>query len=126
MTAYGYIIYLTDADYRFKRAKQVSLIRTQDQWDVLRLQQTDGINYDITTDSLITLLKQFDKKYSIRVLGAGLDWCEFSIEEEPVDWMALAREVYAICPDVVDQGTGTVEELAREMNANNRLFLWWD
>ena len=44
----------------------------------------------------------------------------------PADWMALAREVYEFCPDIVDQGTETVERLAYEMRVTNELFLWWD
>jgi hypothetical protein len=40
--------------------------------------------------------------------------------------VAFAREVYAFCPDVVDQGTGAVEALAAEMSRTNTLYLWWD
>ena len=39
---------------------------------------------------------------------------------------AFAREVYAFCPDVVDQGTETVEALAAEMKQENTVYLWWD
>jgi hypothetical protein len=38
----------------------------------------------------------------------------------------LAEEIYSMCPDVVDQGTGTVEELAREMKESKLLYFWWD
>jgi hypothetical protein len=34
----------------------------------------------------------------------------------------LAQQMYDLCPDIVDQGTGTVEELSE----SGRLFLWWD
>jgi Domain of unknown function (DUF4253) len=38
----------------------------------------------------------------------------------------LAAEVYELCPDVVDQGTMTVEVLEEENKASGRIFLWWD
>ncbi|MCR8980518.1 DUF4253 domain-containing protein [Brevibacillus laterosporus] len=29
-------------------------------------------------------------------------------------------------PDIVDQGTGNVELLAKEMESREMIFLWWD
>lgn len=39
---------------------------------------------------------------------------------------ALAEQMYEFCPDIVDQGVGTVEKLARELKSSGRLFFWWD
>jgi len=39
---------------------------------------------------------------------------------------AFAEEVYQFCPDVVDQGAGSIDALAEEMKRTNALFLWWD
>jgi len=39
---------------------------------------------------------------------------------------ALARRFYAFCPDVVDQGTETVDALARDLGESQRLYCWWD
>ena len=88
--------------------------------------QTDGINYNIDNDSLLDLIRVFDKKYALQLTGAGGDWCEFSIDHPPTDWMTLAKEAYKVCPDIVDQGTGTVEKLADEMKRTKRLYFWWD
>jgi hypothetical protein len=60
------------------------------------------------------------------LVGASGDWCEFKIEKEPADWMVFANEAYAVCPDIVDQGTGSVEALAEEMKNTRRLYFWWD
>ena len=87
---------------------------------------TDGINWDITNDSLISIIKTFDKKYSLELIGASGDWCEFIIHKEPKSWTRFAKEVYKVCPDVVDQGAGTVQALADEMQRTKRLYFWWD
>ena len=42
------------------------------------------------------------------------------------DAAVLARRMYRFCPDIVDQGTGTVAALAKELEQTNELFLWWD
>lgn len=123
----GYFIIIGHKNYGMKgKPDEVSVIKARDQYEVLRLSQTDGINYAIDNDSVIAIIRDFDKKYSLRIIGAGLDWCEFSIEKTPGNWLVLADEIYKVCPDVVDQGTGTVEELAAELKRTRRLFFWWD
>ncbi len=67
---------------------------------------TDGINFDITNDSLISIIKQFDKKYSLELIGASGDWCKIIIHNEPKSWMEFAKKFMKVCPDVVDQGSG--------------------
>lgn len=75
---------------------------------------------------LITIIKDFDKKYSLELIGASGDWCEFIIHNEPGSWNEFAKEVYTVCPDVVDQGAGDIEKLANEMKRTRRLYFWWD
>lgn len=46
---------------------------------------------------------------------------------EPIaDPKALAKRMYAFCPDIVDQGCGTVGRLAKELVKTQRFFFWWD
>lgn len=104
----------------------VAIVNTSDKYKILKETATDGINYDITNDSLLTIIHRFDEQYNLSLTGAGMDWCQFTIGNEPADWNAFAQEVYEVCPDVVDQGTGSVEDLAAEMKRTGTLYLWWD
>lgn len=104
----------------------VAVLKTTDKYNVLKQIQTDGINYGITNDSLISIIRTFDNKYSLELIGASGEWCEFVIHREPKDWIQFAKEVYKVCPDVVDQGTNTIEALAEEMKRTKVLYLWWD
>jgi hypothetical protein len=38
----------------------------------------------------------------------------------------LAQHLYEFCPDIVDQGCGSVDALADELAMTGRLVLWWD
>ena len=38
----------------------------------------------------------------------------------------LAKEIDTFCPDIVEQGTGTISGLIEEMKETGKLFLWWD
>jgi len=60
------------------------------------------------------------------ITDAAHDWVDARITTDPANWKALAEEVYAFCPDVVDQGTGTVDALIEEVRSKKVLFLWWD
>jgi len=59
-------------------------------------------------------------------LGMGFDWVEGRFRDEIRDPDALARRFYAFCPDIVDQGTGSVAALARELRTSQALYCWWD
>jgi hypothetical protein len=123
----GYYIFLLENNFNINnKPDNIGVLKTTDKYAVLKQIATDGINYDITNDSLISIIKNFDKKYSLELIGASGDWCEFVIHNEPKSWTQFAKEVYKICPDVVDQGAGTVQALADEMKKTKRLYFWWD
>lgn len=104
----------------------LAILKTTDKYEILNHIQTNGINYGIDTDSLITIIRGFDENYSLELIGASGDWCEFIVNNPNTDWEKLANEAYAVCPDVVDQGTGTVKALERELKRVKRLYFWWD
>jgi len=123
----GYCIFLLETNFNLKdQLDRIGVLKTTDKYTVLKQVATDGINYEITNDSLITIIKDFDKKYSLELIGASGDWCEFIIHSEPRSWNEFAKEVYTVCPDVVDQGAGDIEKLAEEMKRTRRLYFWWD
>lgn len=127
LKAKGYSIFLLENNFAIdNKPDNIGILKTTDKYTVLKQIATDGINWDITNDSLMSIIKMFDKSYSLELIGASGDWCEFIIHKEPKSWTKFATEVYKVCPDVVDQGTGTVEALAEEMKRTKRLYFWWD
>lgn len=123
----GYRIFVLENNFDIgKEPDRIGVLKTADQFEVLKQVGTDGINYGITNDSLVAIMRKFDRKYWLDLVGASGDWCEFMIQSEPGSWLEFAKEVYAVCPDVVDQGTETVEALAEHLQASKRLYFWWD
>lgn len=100
----GYTIFLLDQHFGIGgRGDLVAVVHSLDQYRILRQVQTDGINYDIDNDSLISIIRQFDTRYSLSLRGAGGDWCEFEIRQPSPNWMQMAYEAYLACPDIVEQ-----------------------
>lgn len=104
----------------------IGFIRSTDQFDIVKAMRTDGINYDIENEQVIRKLMEWDERYGLQIMGADYDWVEAVFTNQPEDMQAFANEVYDFCPDVVEQGAGSIEELARQMEGTNSLFLWWD
>lgn len=104
----------------------LAILKTRNKFKVLSQMGTAGYNYDIDNDSLIGIIKTFDQKYDLELTGASFDWCHFNVKNKNCDWKQFADELYAVCPDIVDQGTGTVEALADELEELNDFYMWWD
>jgi hypothetical protein len=123
----GYSIFLLENNFNIEnKLDRVGILQTIDKYEVLKQVGTDGINYNITNDSLITIIKDLDKKYSLELIGASGDWCEFFIHNDPPSWTDFGNEIYKICPDIVDQGAGSIEAMVEEVKKTKRLYFWWD
>jgi hypothetical protein len=98
----------------------------EDQFAILETAATDAVNYDMVTDDLIEKLEVWDSKYGIDIWQAETDTIQLKLLKLPKDVKSFAEEVYKFCPDIVDQGIGTVSALEKEIKRTKELFLWWD
>lgn len=119
----GHYAFISDDEYREDKKITLSIVRGGSVYNVLSLQQTNGINFGISTDSLINALKAFSVNYPFTIIGADFDWCELRLEKQPADWLELSKEVLKLCPtDEV-----TPEQFADALKAEKgTIFLWWD
>jgi len=108
------------------QGSEVVVAAAANQFDILRIAATDAVNYGLETEDLIKKLKVWDDAYGIDIFQAETDTVQFRLRSLPKDLPKFAAEVYAFCPDVVDQGTGSVGVLADEIAKTRRVFLWWD
>ncbi|MGQ0423169.1 DUF4253 domain-containing protein, partial [Bacillus sp. HC-Mk] len=55
-------------------------------------------------------------------------WVDAIFSALPTDeeMQSFAQEMYEFCPDIVEQGTESIEELVEEIKKTKKLFLWWD
>lgn len=105
---------------------EVVVAEGKTQFDVLRVAASDAVNLDMDTEDLVKKLEEWDKKYGIDIFHAETDTIEFEFRKLPPNLRAFCRDLYKFCPDIVDQGTGTIKELEAEIKDTKRVFLWWD
>jgi len=123
----GYYLFRSEQHFGIGgHADRVALFPRSDPYEILRLMGTNGWNYDIGPDSIVAWLKVLERDHPFVLTGMGFDWVEGQFRSAIRDANALARRFYAFCPDVVSQGTETVEALAQELVASQRLYCWWD
>ena len=96
------------------------------QFDILRIAASDAVNYDKGTEDLIKQLQSWDASFGVDIFQAETDTVQFRLKSMPSDMQSFAQEVYEFCPDIVDQGVGSVEELVEEIRAASAVMLWWD
>ena len=96
------------------------------QFDILRVAASDAVNYDLDTEDLIRKLQEYDAKYGIEIFHAETDIIEFRFKSLPDDLTAFCNDLYQFCPDIVDQGVGSVEELEKAVAMTGIVYLWWD
>lgn len=97
-----------------------------DQFDILRIARTDAVNYDMGTESLIRRFEAWHEAVGIDIVEASTDTVDVKLAKLPSDLGAFAKEVYAFCPDTVDQGFGTLAALQADIKERQAVFFWWD
>jgi len=98
----------------------------ESQLDVVKLARSDAVNYDMGTEEIVAKLKEYDEDFGIDIKRAETDTIVFGLVGWPRDLAAFAGDLYEFCPDIVDQGAGSVEALEEEIEATGRVYLWWD
>lgn len=98
----------------------------ESQFAILQLARSDAVNYGMGTAEIAAKLKEYDEAFGIDIRRAETDTIAFDLLGWPRDLAAFAGAVYEFCPDIVDQGVGSVEELREAIEATGRVYLWWD
>jgi hypothetical protein len=122
----GYIVFVNDQKFVGGRRDVIAVMKAPDMFTVIEAVGTNGWNYDISPAAVIQRVRAWHERYGLILTGAGFDWMEADFVRQPAEMRAFAAEVYKFCPDVVDQGTETVDALANEMHRTNSVYLWWD
>jgi hypothetical protein len=77
----------------------------------------------------VALMRHWETKYGAEVVCIDRDVLEMHVSRPPntrEEAMALAREQFLYCDDIVYQGTETLEALAATLLGGTTWFFWWD
>lgn len=77
----------------------------------------------------VALLRQWKQRYGAELVGLSGDTMNLRVARHPAsreDALAVAREQYLYCVDIVDQGVGALRPLAASLMESDWWFFWWD
>ncbi|GCC53520.1 DUF4253 domain-containing protein [Chryseotalea sanaruensis] len=121
----GHFIYISEMNSGYS-PEEVTILKTDDMFDLIRFEGTNGVNHDIFTEDIIEKLTEWHHAYGLDIVASGFDVVQAYYENTPTDLNKHSEDLYEFCPDIVDQGSGTLEELQLSITRTQQLYLWWD
>ncbi len=115
-----------DFDDDWNSYYDITIVKAEDQYEVLRIMNTAGLNYHITNEMVIEQIKKWDKEVKLKVIVAESDRVEAYINKLPDDLRVFTGEIYEFCPDVIKQGYEDIEDMIKDYKKSNYFWLWWD
>jgi hypothetical protein len=77
----------------------------------------------------VAFLKRWHEAWGAEVVGIAGDVVEMEVARPPKDRaaaLALAREQFLYCADIVHQGVGSLEALGAILLGGKVWYFWWD
>lgn len=77
----------------------------------------------------VAALREWHNRFGVDLVGINGDTMNLKTKTRPEDReqaVALARDMYGYCPDIVDQGVGSIAVLAAGLMTWDWWYLWWD
>ncbi|GIE33316.1 hypothetical protein Ait01nite_063610 [Actinoplanes italicus] len=112
------------------RAPRLGLIPAGRGADALTTAGWSGpLNFENDIAKISTVLRNWEDRFGVRVIGASFATLYLSVAAPPVDEehaLEVAAEHYAFCPDNVDQGCGSFEDYAKQLVDAPLWTFWWD
>ncbi len=114
---------------RPKKSVFIAQVPTTHSWEVPAYLGLGGWNDCPFSVYLVAVSKYWHDVYGADIAAVTRDTIEYTVENPPTDRKVaekLAREHFIYCPDIVDQGTQTLRNLASGLVNGKFWCFWWD
>ena len=107
----------------------IGLVNVKENWQIPAALKYGGWNASPFPEEHCAVMKYWSEKYKAEIVCASNDVIECTVSKPPLDdytALELAKEQYAYCTDLVDQGFDSVGNLASSLVENKTWYFWWD
>jgi hypothetical protein len=88
-----------------------------------------GWNDCPAAETHVAAMRMWRDRYGAELIGMSFDTVNIRVTKRPKtreEALALARDQYVYCSDIIDQGVQTYSALAAALMASDWWFFWWD
>ena len=114
---------------KFHDTVAVGLVPAGHSWEVPAVLSFGGWNDCPDAMSQVVVLRYWNEIYGAELVGLSGDVMELEVARKPSskeEALKLAQEQYWFCYDIVEQGVGTIENLAGGLTVSSIWYFWWD
>jgi hypothetical protein len=114
---------------RFHDRVHILLIPTNKGWEVPAFLRWGDWNACPPPEYHVAALRAWHGGFAADLVGMNADTLNLRAASRPKNRdsaIRLAREQYGYCPDIIDQGVGTVSALAATLMSSEWWYFWWD
>jgi len=125
----GFSLHLDELTQRPKRKVVLGLFPTECTWEIPAHTKFGGWNECPEPAFHVALHKRWNRIYGSEIVCLSSEVIECSVRTPPKSKEAallLAREQFLYCPDLVHQGSESIERLAAALLNSKTWFFWWD
>jgi len=125
----GLTVTYDHAARRTRPIAHIALIPTEDHTAIPAYMQWGNWNACPPPAFHVAALRAWRDLYGAELIGLGADTIDLRVARRPAtrdEAVALAGAHYVYCPDIIDQGVGTLRALAAGLMASDWWFFWWD
>lgn len=107
----------------------ILLIPARESWEVPAYLRWGGWNGCTAAEYHVAALHHWAASNGAELIGISGDTMNLRVARRPTgrpDALALAREQYLYCTDIIDQGVGSLSALAASLVNDDWWYFWWD
>ena len=120
----GFLVFIAKQYYNYNNNKNIlAIINSKDHFDIVRIQKTENRQRNLTTDKIIKRLREWESKFRFEIIGAESYWIKARFITKPLDIRKFTEELILFCPELLNDGTGKIEDMIAKMHRDNSFFL---
>ena len=121
-------IFLTNIDFdeSYNSYYDIVIINGSDPFKLINRIGTNGVNYDIYNPDIVKKLKEWNAQVHFKFVVIDVSRIHAYMGKLPNDIKKFSSDVYEFCPDVIDQGYSSMDEMILDYKENKYFWLWWD
>jgi len=107
----------------------IIVVPTKDWTEIPAYLRWGGWNENPPPEFHVAAFRSWQDRYGAELIGISGDVLNLRVKKKPrskQEALDLAREIYDYNFDIVDQGVGTLSNLAAALKAHEWWYFWWD